>query len=118
VILLYLAVGLAAGILSGMFGVGGGLIIVPAMIFFGKMTQKAAVGTSLGALLLPVGALGVYAYWRDGNVDLRAALWIALGMFVGAYGGALVVHVLSESVMKRAFALLLLVVAGRLWLTS
>ena len=116
--LFYLATGLLAGVLSGIFGIGGGLLIVPALMFFGKMTQRAAVGTSLGALLLPVGALGVYAYWRAGDVDLKAAAWIALGMFVGAYGGATFSLMVNESFMKRVFAVLLVLVAGSLWMTT
>ncbi len=116
--ILFLATGLVAGVLSGMFGIGGGLIIVPVLVFFAKMSQRTAVGTSLGALLLPVGALGVYAYWREGNVDVKAAMWIALGMFVGAYGGATFAQMISESSLKRVFAVLLVVVAGRLWMTS
>jgi uncharacterized membrane protein YfcA len=114
----YLATGLVAGVLSGIFGIGGGLIIVPALVFFAKMSQRTAVGTSLGALLLPVGALGVYTYWRGGNVDVKAAGWIALGMLLGAYGGATVAQLVSESSLKRAFAVLLVIVAGRLWMTS
>jgi uncharacterized membrane protein YfcA len=118
VTIFYLTTGLIAGVLSGIFGIGGGLVIVPALVFFAKMTQRTAVGTSLGALLLPVGALGVYAYWRAGNVDLKAAGWIAVGMFLGAYGGASVAQMISESSLKRAFAVLLVLVAGRLWMTS
>ena len=116
--LFYLATGVLAGVLSGIFGIGGGLLIVPALIFFGKMSQRTAVGTSLGALLLPVGALGVFAYWREGNVDLKAAAWIALGMFLGAYGGATFALMVSEASLKRTFAVLLVLVAGRLWMTS
>lgn len=116
--LFYLATGVVAGVLSGIFGIGGGLLIVPALIFFGKMTQRAAVGTSLGALLLPVGALGVYAYWRGGEVNLKAAAWIALGMFVGAFGGAKFALMVNESSLKKVFAVLLVIVAGRLWMTS
>ena len=114
----YLLIGVCAGVLAGIFGVGGGVIIVPALVLFAKMGQKTATGTSLASLLLPVGALGVYAYWRAGHLDVRAALWIALGMFVGTYGGALVAASVSDSSLKRAFAVLLVVVAGRLWLTS
>ena len=77
-----------------------------------------AVGTSLGALLLPVGALGVYAYWRSARSSVKAAAWIALGMFLGAYGGATFAQIVSESSLKRAFAVLLVLVAGRLWMTS
>ena len=116
--LFYFATGLLAGVLSGIFGIGGGLLIVPALIFFAKMTQRTAVGTSLGALLLPVGALGVYAYWRAGDVNMKAAAWIALGMFLGAYGGATFAQVVNESLLKRVFAVLLVIVAGRLWMTS
>jgi uncharacterized membrane protein YfcA len=118
VTLFFFTTGLLAGVLSGMFGIGGGLIIVPALVFFAKMTQRAAVGTSLGALLLPVGALGVYAYWRAGNVNVKAAAWIALGMFLGAYGGATFALMVSEASLKRTFAVLLVLVAGRLWMTS
>jgi uncharacterized protein len=114
----YLATGLMAGVLAGIFGIGGGIIIVPALVFFGTMTQRTAIGTSLSALLLPVGALGVYAYWRAGNVDVKAALWVAGGMFLGAYGGAMLAQSVSESSLKRAFAVLLVLVAGRLWMTS
>jgi hypothetical protein len=111
-------IGLAAGVLAGMFGIGGGLVIVPALVFFAKMPQKTAVGTSLAALLLPVGALGVYEYWRGGNLNIGAALWVALGIFIGAYGGAVIAQNVSDSLLKRAFAVLLLIVAGRLWMTS
>jgi hypothetical protein len=110
--------GLVAGVLAGIFGIGGGIVIVPALVFWGRMAQKTAIGTSLGALLLPVGALGLYAYWREGHVDVKAALWIALGMFIGAYGGASLAQLLGDASLKRAFAVLLLVVAGRLWMTT
>ena len=116
--LFYLATGVLAGVLAGIFGIGGGILIVPALVFFGKMAQKTAIGTSLGALLLPVGALGVYAYWREGHVDVKAALWIAAGMFLGAYGGATLAQTMSEASLKRAFAVVLLIVAGRLWMTT
>lgn len=117
-IIIFLAIGVTAGVLAGIFGIGGGILIVPALVFFGKMTQRTAIGTSLGALLLPVGALGVYAYWRAGEVDVKAALWVALGMFAGAYGGAVLAQTVSETLLKRAFALLLVLVAGRLWMAN
>jgi uncharacterized membrane protein YfcA len=94
------------------------VVIVPALVFFAKMSQKTATGTSLAALLLPVGALGVYAYWRDGHLDLAAGLWVALGLFVGTLGGAWLAQTLSDATLKRAFAVLLLVVAMRLWVSS
>jgi uncharacterized membrane protein YfcA len=114
----YIAIGAVGGILAGIFGIGGGIVIVPALVFFAKMSQKTATGTSLGALLLPVGALGVYAYWREGHLDMTAAVWVALGLFVGTLGGAWLAQALSDATLKRAFAVLLLIVAMRLWVSS
>jgi len=116
--LVFLAIGLAAGLLSGLFGIGGGIVIVPSLVLLAHMSQKTATGTSLGALLLPVGLLGALAYWRSGHVDIKAALWVALGLFAGTYGGALLAQVLTETMLKRAFAILLVVVAARLWVSS
>lgn len=113
--LTYLAIGALGGILAGLFGIGGGLVIVPALVLVLGMTQKAATGTSLSALLLPVGLLGVLTYWRAGHVDVRVSLWIALGLFLGTYGGALLAEALPATMLKRAFAVLLVVVATRLW---
>jgi len=118
VISIFLAIGAVGGILAGIFGIGGGIVIVPALVIFAKLSQKTATGTSLGALLLPAGALGVYTYWREGNVDVRAALWVAAGMLVGAYGGAWIAQALAETTLKRAFAVLLVVVAVRLWTSA
>lgn len=115
-ILLFLAVGLGAGVLSGLFGVGGGVLIVPALIFVVGMSSHMAVGTSLGALLLPVGLLGAVAYYRTGNLDLKASLLIALGLFLGAYFGARVALSLSAVHLTRAFAVFLALVAVRMWI--
>ncbi len=115
---IYLLIGLGAGVLSGIFGIGGGIVIVPALLFFARMPIARATGTSLGALLLPVGALGAYEYWKHGNLDVRASLWIALGLFGGVYFGARVAQLASPVVLKRAFALLLLAVAVRLWMSA
>jgi uncharacterized membrane protein YfcA len=113
--LIYIAIGLAAGILSGMFGIGGGILIVPALAHFAKMPFKEATGTSLGALLLPVGLLGALTYHRSGNLDPKAALLIAAGILFGAFGGAKLAEVVSGSTMQRAFSVFLVLVAVRLW---
>jgi uncharacterized protein len=117
-VLLYLAIGLGAGLLSGLFGIGGGIIIVPALLLVGRMQPSTATGTSLGALLLPVGALGAWQYYKNGHLDIRAALLIALGIFIGAYLGALATQGLNPMVAKRAFAVFLVIVSIRIWATA
>ena len=113
--LIFLGIGLAAGVLSGLFGVGGGLLIVPALIFLARFPTKLALGTSLGALLLPVGVLGAYTYWKHGQVDLRASLLIAAGLTVGALGGSLLAQSLSATILQRMFAAFMVVMAIQLW---
>lgn len=110
-----LVVGLVAGVLSGMFGIGGGIVIVPALVLLLKFTPQEATGTSLGALLLPVGFLGAIQYWKRGDVDVRSAALIALGLFLGAFAGARIGLALSPTTLRRAFAVFLVLVATQLW---
>lgn len=116
--LLHLAIGLAAGLLSGLFGIGGGIIIVPALLLIGRMTPAIATGTSLGSLLLPVGALGAWHYYKSGNLDVRASLLIALGILIGAYFGAVLAQGLNPMIAKRVFAVFLVMVSVRIWVTA
>jgi uncharacterized protein len=116
--LLYLAIGLSAGLLSGLFGIGGGIIIVPALMLLARMQPATATGTSLGALLLPVGALGAWQYYKNGHLDMRASLLIALGIFVGAYLGAVAMQQLNPMMAKRVFAVFLVLVSVRIWTTA
>lgn len=116
--LLLLAIGLAAGLLSGLFGIGGGIIIVPALMMVARMPPSTATGTSLGALLLPVGALGAWQYYRNGHLDVRASLLIALGIFIGAYFGAVAMQELNPLTARRLFAAFLVVVSVRMWFSS
>lgn len=113
--ILFLVIGLAAGVLSGLFGIGGGIVIVPALLYLAKAQPATATGTSLAALLLPVGALGAWEYYRKGHVNVGAALLIALGLFLGAWFGARLALTLSQTELRRAFAVFLLLVAARLW---
>ena len=115
--LIFVGIGLLAGVLSGIFGIGGGVVIVPALILLAGVAPVTATGTSLAALLLPVGALGVWEYYRKGHLNIGAALWIALGLFVGVWIGARVAQQLSPVQLKRAFAVFLVLVAGRIWLS-
>jgi uncharacterized membrane protein YfcA len=113
--LIFIATGLLAGILSGLFGIGGGIVIVPALVLFARFAPVTATGTSLAALVLPVGILGVWEYYKKGHLNIPAALFVALGLFVGAWIGAKLAQQLSPTQLKRAFAVLLVVVAGRMW---
>jgi uncharacterized membrane protein YfcA len=111
----FLAIGLASGVLAGLFGVGGGVVIVPALMLFAHLPAQKATGTSLGALLLPVGALGAWHYYRTGNVDAGIALRVAIGLFLGAWLGAHAALRLPSRDLQRAFAVFLVFVAGHLW---
>lgn len=112
---LLVVIGLGAGVLAGMFGIGGGVVIVPALAYFARMPLQTAIGTSLGALLLPVGALGAWSYYRNGHLDSRAALWVACGLFLGVYLGARTAQSMGDLTLRRLFALFLAAVAVKVW---
>ena len=116
--LLFLVIGLAAGVLSGLFGIGGGIMIIPALIFFAKFPTKLALGTSLGAMLLPVGLLGAYAYHQAGNLNIKASLLISLGLFFGAWLGAKVANAIPAAHLQRMFAVFIVIMAVRLWIEA
>ncbi|SRR5438034_10510148 len=107
-------IGLVGGVVSGLFGVGGAIVIVPALILLVKVPPHTASGTSLASLLLPVGLLGALEYYRRGQVNIPYAIILAAGLFIGAYVGAHVAGAVSDVALKRAFGGLLLVVAGKL----
>lgn len=118
---LMLVIGLVTGVFSGVFGIGGGIIIVPILVFVLNFSQVAATGTSLVALLLPVGILGVYEYYRSGRlgtVEIKAGLLIAVGLFFGVYLGAKVSALLPENILRKGFSVFLVLVAAKLWLKS
>lgn len=110
-IVILVLIGMVAGILGGMVGVGGGIIIVPALIFFLGFTQKMAQGTSLGILLLPVGILGVFQYYKQGYVDMRVVVVISLGFLIGSFFGSKIALALSQETAKKIFAVLMIIVA-------
>ncbi len=110
-----LVIGLVAGVMGGIFGVGGGVLIVPALVLLLHSSQHTAVGTSLGALLPPVGVLGALEYYRRGQINIGHSLWIGLGLLLGAYFGAVFAGRLSDLALRRAFAVFLLLIAGRLF---
>lgn len=114
IILLLIIVGLAAGILSGLVGVGGGIIIVPALVFFLGFSQQQAQGTSLGLLLLPVGILAVMNYYNKGQIDMRVVAIMAITFVVGGWLGSKWALALPEKTVRRIFAIILFYAAFKM----
>ncbi len=110
-VLIIIMVGIAAGILGGLVGVGGGIIIVPALVYFIGFNQHTAQGTSLGLIMLPVGILGVLQYYKAGHVDFRVVGILAIGFLVGSFFGSKVALSLSQETVKKVFAVLMILIA-------
>ena len=104
-------VGLAAGTLSGLLGIGGATIMIPALIYIYKMTQHNAQGTSLAALLLPIGILAVLKYWQHGHVNFKFAILIVLGFVVGGYIGAHFAQPIPDHLLRKVFGIFLALIA-------
>jgi len=109
-----LVIGLIAGISSGFLGIGGATIIVPAFVFLLGLTQHQAQGTTLALMVPPIGLLAAMRYYYSGNVNLKFALFVCLGFFVGALIGAHFAQPLSDALLKRAFGVFLMIVALRM----
>ena len=107
IIITLVIIGLASGMLSGLVGVGGGIIIVPALVFFLGFSQLQAQGTSLGLLLLPVGILAVMNYYQKGHIDLKVVGIMSVAFVFGGYLGSKIALVISEALIKKIFAVLL-----------
>jgi hypothetical protein len=114
-IILILALGLAVGVLVGLLGIGGGVVLVPALVYFLHMDQHAAQGTSLFVLLPPIGLGALREYWKQGQVDLRAGILCAIGMLGGAYVGSLIAVPMSSRQLKGLFGGFLILAALLLW---
>ncbi len=108
--------GLVSGIVSGLFGIGGAVVIIPGLVLLAKLDQHTANGTSLAALLLPVGLLGFLQYYRRGQVNLAYAAIIAVGLLIGAMLGAMLAGQLTDVHLRRVFGGFLLLIAVRLLL--
>ncbi|HMI06805.1 MAG TPA: sulfite exporter TauE/SafE family protein [Flavobacterium sp.] len=109
-----LGIGLVAGILSGLIGIGGGIIMVPLLVMMG-FTQHQAQGTSLGALLPPVTLLAVLNYHRAGDINWKYALVISLFFVIGGYFGSKIAININEKMLRKVFAVILLIVAGKMF---
>ena len=109
-----LLLGLVIGVISGMIGIGGGAFLIPALLFFYGMSQKTAQGTSLATLLLPIGIFAFWTYYKAGHVDMKLAVLIAVGFAIGGWFGGLWAQHLSDVVLRRGFAVLLIALAIKL----
>ena len=109
-LIIYIIIGIAAGILSGLFGIGGGTIIIPALVFLAGFSQLKAQGTSLIAMLPPVGVLAFLEYYKRGNTDLYAGIIICIAMIFSAKFGAQFANMLPTDVMRKAFGIFVILV--------
>ena len=109
--------GLLAGVVSGLFGVGGAVVIIPGLVLIAKLPQHTAHGTSLAALLLPVGLLGTLEYYKRGQVNLAFAAVVAVGLLIGAYFGARLAGSLNDMMLRKAFGVFLLLISAKLLLS-
>ena len=108
-------IGIVVGIISGLVGIGGGALLIPALVYVYKMSQHKAQGTSLAVLLLPIGFFAFWEYYKAGNVDLKLATLMAIGFAVGAYFGGDWAQHLPDNVLRKGFAILLVVLAANLY---
>lgn len=115
---IYVGIGVLAGILSGLFGIGGGLVIIPSLIYFAGYSQFQATGTSLAVLLPPIGVMATLEYYKRGYVDIKAALIIAVCLMLAAWVGAKMTRKLNEQYIRLAFGGLLSAVGLLIFVTS
>jgi uncharacterized membrane protein YfcA len=113
--LLLTLIGVFAGTLGGMIGLGGGIIMVPAMVFLLAMDQKTAQGTSIAVMLPPIGILAVYNYYKEGYVNMPYAMIMAAAFIVGGYFGSKLALNLPENIIRKSFAVILVLVAAKLF---
>lgn len=106
--------GVAAGVLSGLVGIGGGVLLVPALVFLFGLSQHQAQGTTLALMVAPVGIVAAWAYWRQGYVDLRVAALISLGFVIGSIAGARLSIGISDAVLQKVFGVFLLLLSVKL----
>lgn len=116
--MLFALLGVGAGVASGFLGIGGGLVMIPALVYFFKFNQHLAQGTSLAVMIPPIGLLAAYRYWTAGHVNLSAAGWICLGFVFGGLLGACGAHLLPPVILKKGFGVFLLFVSLRMILSK
>ncbi len=118
IIFILLAIGLVAGVLSGFIGLGGGIVVVPALIYFIGMSQHMSQGTTLAMMLPPIGILGVYNYYKNQMVDMKAALILSASFIIGGYFGSKLAIGLPAEVIRKVFGIVVLLLALKMIFTK
>ncbi len=108
-LILYIAVGLTAGALSGLLGIGGGIIMVPLFIYFFGLSAHMAQGTTLALMVPPIGLLAALTYYKNGYVNFKIAAFVCIGFFIGGLFGARLANVISDDLLKKIFGIVMLV---------
>ncbi|MGB4776098.1 MAG: sulfite exporter TauE/SafE family protein [Daejeonella sp.] len=117
-VILLILIGIVAGALSGLIGIGGGIIIIPALVFMLGFSQQMAQGTTLALMVPPIGLLAAWSYYKDGFVDIRAALLICAGFVLGSYFGAKFATSIPEDTLKKIFSVILFLVAIKMFFSK
>ncbi len=116
--LLYILLGLAAGICGGMLGIGGGTVLIPALVYLFGLTQHQAQGTTLAIMVPPIGLLAAWRYWQAGNVKISMAGFICVGFFLGGLIGASLIQNIPDALLKKIFGAFLLLISLRMILVK
>jgi uncharacterized membrane protein YfcA len=117
-LLILIGIGIITGIMAGMLGIGGAIIMIPALVFFMGFSQQMAQGTSIAVMLPPVGILAAYNYYKAGHVDIKFALILAGTFLIGSYFGSKYALTLPQAALKKIFGVLLLLVAAKMLLSK
>jgi len=113
-LLILIAIGIITGAMAGMLGIGGAIIMIPALVYFMGFSQQMAQGTSLAVMLPPIGILAAYNYYKAGQVDIKFALILAVTFLIGSFFGSKFALTLPQATLKRIFGILLLLVAAKM----
>jgi uncharacterized membrane protein YfcA len=117
-LLLLMAIGIVTGIMAGMLGIGGAIIMIPALVYLMGFNQQMAQGTSLAVMLPPIGIIAAFNYWKAGQVNIKFAIILAVAFIIGSYFGSKLALNLPQSVLKKIFGVLLLLVAAKMLLSK
>jgi len=117
-LLILIVIGIITGVMAGMLGIGGAIIMIPALVLFMGISQQAAQGTSLAVMLPPIGILAAYNYYKAGQVNIKFAIVLAVFFLVGSYFGSKMALTLPQPLLKKIFGVLLLLVAAKMLLSK